>query len=105
MLDSVTTLLTNNGHSMRDPEFATHLYELNKLASELNILIICTAHLRKPEGIRHEVSIHDVIDSITKVELLAIFGVFGYQQNSSIKITLFWNAYEKETAEKELFGI
>ena len=66
LLDSVTTLLTNNGRSMRDPEFATPLYELNKLASELNILIICTAHLRKPEGIRHEVSIHDVIGAITQ---------------------------------------
>ena len=66
MLDSVTTLLTNNGHSMRDPEFATPLYELNKLASELNILIICTAHLRKPEGVRYEVSIHDVIGAITQ---------------------------------------
>ena len=66
ILDSVTTLLTNNGRSMRDPEFATPLYELNKLASELNILIICTAHLRKPEGIRHEVSIHDVIGAITQ---------------------------------------
>ena len=30
LLDSVTTLLTNNGRSMRDPEFATPLYELNK---------------------------------------------------------------------------
>ena len=66
ILDSVTTLLTNNGRSMRDPEFATPLYELNKLASELDILIICTAHLRKPEGIRHEVSIHDVIGAITQ---------------------------------------
>ena len=66
LLDSVTTLLTNNGRSMRDPEFATPLYELNKLASELNILIICTAHLRKPEGIRHEVGIHDVIGAITQ---------------------------------------
>ena len=66
ILDSVTTLLTNNGRSMRDPEFATPLYELNKLASELNILIICTAHLRKPEGIRYEVSIHDVIGAITQ---------------------------------------
>ena len=66
ILDSVTTLLTNNGHSMRDPEFAKPLYELNKLASELNILIICTAHLRKPEVVRHEVGIHDVIGAITQ---------------------------------------
>ena len=66
ILDSVTTLLTNNGYSMRDPEFATPLYELNELAGELNIIIICTAHLRKPEGVRHEVSINDVIGSITQ---------------------------------------
>ena len=66
ILDSVTTLLTNNGRSMRDPEFATPLYELNKFASELNILIICTAHLRKPEGVRYEVSVHDVIGAITQ---------------------------------------
>ena len=66
ILDSVTTLLTNSGYSMRDPEFATPLYELNKLASELNILIICTAHLRKPEGVRYEVSVHDVIGAITQ---------------------------------------
>ena len=66
ILDSVTTLLTNSGYSMRDPEFATPLYELNDLAGELNILIICTAHLRKPEGVRNEVSIHDVIGSITQ---------------------------------------
>ena len=66
ILDSVTTLLTNNGYSMRDPEFAIPLYDLNDLAGELNIIIICTAHLRKPEGVRHEVSINDVIGSITQ---------------------------------------
>ena len=66
ILDSVTTLLTNNGYSMRDPEFAIPLYELNELAGELNIIIICTAHLRKPEGVRNEVSVNDVIGSITQ---------------------------------------
>ena len=65
-LDSVTTLLTNRGYSMRDPEFASPLYELNSLASELNILIVCNAHLRKPEGIRQEVCIHDVIGAGTQ---------------------------------------
>ena len=60
ILDSVTTLLTNNGYSMRDPEFAIPLYELNELAGELNIIIICTAHLRKPEGVRNEVSVNAV---------------------------------------------
>lgn len=65
-IDSVTTLLTNRGHSMRDPEFARPLYDLNTLASQLNILIVCNAHLRKPEGIRQEVSIHDVIGAGTQ---------------------------------------
>ena len=76
LLDSVTTLLTNNGRSMRDPEFATPLYELNKLASELKILIICTAHLRKPEGVRHEVSVNDVIGSINS-------NTYGYKINTT----------------------
>ncbi len=65
-LDSVTTLLTNRGYSMRDPEFASPLYELNSLASELNILIVCNAHLRKPDGLRQEVCIHDVIGAGTQ---------------------------------------
>ena len=65
-LDSVTTLLTNRGNSMKDPEFASPLYELNALASELNILIVCNAHLRKPDGLRQEVCIHDVIGAGTQ---------------------------------------
>ena len=32
MLDSVTTLLGNQGVSMKDPEFGQPLYELNKLS-------------------------------------------------------------------------
>ncbi len=65
-LDSVTTLLTNRGISMKDPEFARPLYDLNALASELNILIVCNAHLRKPEGNRQEISIHDVMGAGTQ---------------------------------------
>ena len=65
-LDSVTTLLTNRGTSMKDPEFARPLYDLNSLASELNILIVCNSHIRKPDGIRHEVTIHDVIGAGTQ---------------------------------------
>ena len=65
-LDSVTTLLTNRGISMKDPEFATPLYDLNDLASELNVLIVCNAHLRKPEGSRQEISIHDVLGAGTQ---------------------------------------
>ena len=52
---------------MRDPEFARPLYDINNLASQLGVLIVCNAHLRKPDGTRQEVSIHDVIGSTTQV--------------------------------------
>ena len=66
-LDSLTTLLTDRGYSMREPEFARPLYDINNLASQLGVLIVCNAHLRKPDGTRQEVSIHDVIGSTTQV--------------------------------------
>ena len=49
LLDSISTLLTNEKYSFKDPEFAGALYELNKLASELKILIVINSHLTKAE--------------------------------------------------------
>ena len=48
-IDSVTGLIMGNGISVKDSEFCIPLYELNNLASELKILIVITAHLRKEE--------------------------------------------------------
>ena len=61
LLDSISTLLTNEKYSFKDPEFASALYELNKLASELKILIVINSHLTKAE--REGVSINDILGS------------------------------------------
>ena len=63
MLDSVTTLLGNQGISMKDPEFAHPLYALNQLASRKNILVVITSHLRKLDRnqSRNGVTMHDVL--------------------------------------------
>jgi len=68
LLDSITTLLGNGTHGtrMNDAEFAAPLYELNRLASQLNLLIVITSHLRKPEvGGYKEITIHDVLGTGT----------------------------------------
>ena len=58
-LDSVTGLIMGNGISIKDSEFCIPLYELNDLASELQILIVITAHLRKED--RTEVNMNDIL--------------------------------------------
>ena len=61
-LDSITTLLTGGKYSYKDAEFALPLYKLNDLASEKNIPIIFSSHLKKPEhGERINVNKHDVM--------------------------------------------
>ena len=68
LLDSITTLIGNGTHGVRmnDSEFAAPLYELNKLAGKLNLLVVITSHLRKPEvGGYKDVSIHDVLGTGT----------------------------------------
>ena len=75
-LDSVTTLLTNTGHSMRDPEFARPLYDLNRLASSQGLFVAITAHLRKPEtGTRTVVTMHDILGAGTQAG--AVSDVWG----------------------------
>lgn len=53
-LDSVTTLLRGNGISMRDPEFADALYELNHWSAKHGVLTIISCHLRKPDESKKE---------------------------------------------------
>ena len=53
-----------NGISIKDSEFCIPLYELNNLASELKILIVITAHLRKEE--RKEVDMNDILGAGTQ---------------------------------------
>jgi len=61
LIDSISTLLANRGINFKDMEVATPLYELNDLASELNILIIINSHLNKED--RDEVNLNDLLGS------------------------------------------
>ena len=63
-IDSITGLIMGNGISIKDSEFCIPLYELNNLASELKILIVITAHLRKEE--RTEVDMNDILGAGTQ---------------------------------------
>ena len=56
-IDSITGLIMGNRLSIKDSEFCITLYKLNNLASELKILIVMKAHLRKED--RTEVNIND----------------------------------------------
>jgi hypothetical protein len=47
-MDSFGTLFGGGGTSINEAEGALHLYRLNKLASEENVAILVTHHLRKP---------------------------------------------------------
>ena len=64
LIDSVTGLIMGNGISIKDSEFCIPLYKLNNLASELKILIVITAHLRKEE--RTEVNMNDILGAGTQ---------------------------------------
>ena len=63
-IDSITGLIMGNGISIKDSEFCIPLYALNNLASELKILIVITAHLRKEE--RTEVDMNDILGAGTQ---------------------------------------
>ena len=91
-LDSITTLLTSGDHSMKDPEFAKPLYDLNRLASEMGFLAVITAHLRKPEnGSRSMVNAHDILGSGT--QSAAVSDVWG-----------LWRAKEPQHEEHFVLG-
>lgn len=48
IVDSLTTVLASSNCTTMDMTMAERLYELNKLASENNVLVLMTAHLNKP---------------------------------------------------------
>jgi hypothetical protein len=76
-LDSVTTLLRGNGISMRDPEFADALYELNHWSSKHNVLTIISCHLRKPDESKKEREVNS--DSIvgSGLQSAAVSDIWG----------------------------
>ena len=86
MLDSMTTLLGNQGISMKDPAFAKPLFALNQLASKKEVFIDVTAHLRKPENsVRKSITMHDILEAGTQAD--AVSDVWGLwrQENTTAK--------------------
>ena len=63
-IDSITGLLMGNGINIKDSEFSKPLYKLNNLASELEILIVISAHLTKED--RSEVNLNDILGTGTQ---------------------------------------
>ena len=76
-LDSVTTLLRGNGISMRDPEFADALYELNHWSAKHSVLTIISCHLRKPDESKKEREVNS--DSIvgSGLQSAAVSDIWG----------------------------
>ncbi len=66
LMDSLGCLLLNGSASMNDSEIAIPLYRLNTLASELDISIVMTHHLRKGEGgkTRSKISHDDIFGTV-----------------------------------------
>ena len=76
-LDSVTKLLGNKGISMRDPEFAHALYELNHWSARHNVLTIMSCHLRKPDETKRdrEVNANSIVGSA--LQSAAVSDIWG----------------------------
>jgi len=82
-LDSVTGLIMGNGISIKDSEFCIPLYKLNNLASELQILIVITAHLRKED--RTEVNMNDILGAGTQSGAVSdIWGMWADEKDDEI---------------------
>ncbi len=60
-MDSITTLVGNQGVRFNEPEFAEKLYQLNELAGKEKVLIILSSHLNKED--RETVNLNDLIGS------------------------------------------
>ena len=82
-LDSVTTLLRGRGISMKEPEFANALYELNHWSSRHGVLTIMSCHLRKPDESKkvREVSSDSIVGS--GLQSAAVSDIWGMWRPSA----------------------
>ena len=80
-IDSITGLLMGHGVNIKDSEFSKPLYELNNLASQLNVLIIISAHLTKED--RREINMNDILGAGTQGGAVSdIWGLWMDDQNN-----------------------
>ena len=98
-IDSVTGLLMGNGVNIKDSEFCKPLYELNNLASELNILIVISAHLTKDE--RREVNMNDILGAGTQGGAVSdVWGLWSHEDDDEL---FYLKCLGKRNCEKGIF--
>ena len=99
LIDSITGLLMGHGVNIKDSEFCKPLYELNNLASELNILIVISAHLTKDE--RREVNMNDILGAGTQGG--AVSDVWGLWSDVNDDELFYLKCLGKRNCEKGIF--
>ena len=98
-IDSITGLLMGHGVNIKDSEFCKPLYELNNLASELNILIVISAHLTKDE--RREVNMNDILGAGTQGGAVSdVWGLWTDEQDDEL---FYLKCLGKRNCEKGIF--
>ena len=98
-IDSITGLLMGKGISIKDSEFSTPLYHLNNLASELNVLIIISAHLTKED--RSEVHLNDILGAGTQSG--AVSDIWGLWTDEKIPDKFYLKCLGKRNCEKGIY--
>ena len=98
-IDSITGLLMGNGINIKDSEFSKPLYKLNNLASELEILIIISAHLTKED--RSEVNLNDILGTGTQSGAVSdIWSIWTDEQDNEL---FYLKCLGKRNCEKGIF--
>ena len=98
-IDSITGLLMGHGVNIKDSEFCKPLYELNNLASELNILIVISAHLTKDQ--RREINMNDILGAGTQSG--AVSDVWGLWTDENDDEMFYLKCLGKRNCEKGIF--
>ena len=96
LIDSITGLFIGHGVNIKDSEFCKPLYELNNLASELNILIVISAHLTKDE--RREINMNDILGAGTQSG--AVSDVWGLRTDENDDEMFYLKCLGKRNCEK-----
>ena len=88
-MDSFGTLFGESGTSMNDAEMGLYVYMLNRLASELNIAIVVTHHLKKDQS-RQRPGQPPVTRNVTKNDLYGS----AYLVNGASSV---WGMWKEQT--------
>ena len=89
-----------HGVNIKDSEFCKSLYELNNLASELNILIVISAHLTNDE--RREINMNDILGAGAQSGVVS--DVWGLWTDENVDEMFYLKCLGKRNCEKGIFG-